>query len=72
MADGLLFKRGGSGGTDISDTTAVAADVADGKYFYTAAGIKTMGTMLVDKESTVLITVSLPLTCSVSSEVADV
>lgn len=29
---------------DISDTTAVAADVAQGKYFYTALGVKTAGT----------------------------
>lgn len=29
---------------DISDTTAVAGDVAQGKYFYTAAGVKTAGT----------------------------
>ena len=29
---------------DISDTTAVASDVASGKYFYTAAGVKTAGT----------------------------
>lgn len=29
---------------DISDTTAVAADVSQGKYFYTAAGVKTAGT----------------------------
>lgn len=29
---------------DISDTTAVASDVAQGKYFYTANGIKTQGT----------------------------
>lgn len=29
---------------DISDTTAVASDVASGKYFYTAAGAKTAGT----------------------------
>ena len=29
---------------DISDTTAVAGDVAQGKYFYTAEGVKTQGT----------------------------
>lgn len=40
----------GNGGTirtitsvDISDTTAKAADVASGKYFYTSAGVKTLG-----------------------------
>lgn len=30
--------------TDISDTTAVAADVAQGKYFYDSAGVRTEGT----------------------------
>ena len=29
---------------DISDTTAVAGDVTQGKYFYTAQGVKTAGT----------------------------
>lgn len=29
---------------DLTDTTATAADVAAGKYFYTAAGVKTEGT----------------------------
>ena len=29
---------------DITDTTAVAADVASGKYFYAANGVKTLGT----------------------------
>lgn len=30
--------------TDVTDTTASASDVATGKYFYTAAGVKTEGT----------------------------
>ena len=30
--------------TDVSDTTAAASDVASGKYFYTAGGVKTAGT----------------------------
>lgn len=30
--------------TDVTDTTAAAADVASGKYFYTAAGTRTQGT----------------------------
>ena len=33
---------------DISDTTAVASDVAQGKYFYTADGTKTEGTSTGD------------------------
>jgi len=30
---------------DVSDTTAVAGDVATGKYFYTSDGTKTEGTV---------------------------
>ena len=30
--------------TDLTDTTAAASDVASGKYFYTAAGVRTQGT----------------------------
>lgn len=30
--------------TDVTDTTAAAADVASDKYFYTAAGVRTQGT----------------------------
>lgn len=30
--------------TDVSDTTAAAADVVSGKYFYTAEGVRTAGT----------------------------
>lgn len=42
----VLPKTGGGSATftDVSDTTAAAADVASGKYFYTAAGVKTAGT----------------------------
>ena len=29
---------------DVTDTTAVASDVASGKYFYTASGVRTLGT----------------------------
>lgn len=29
---------------DVTDTTAAAADVASGKYFYTSAGVRTQGT----------------------------
>ena len=42
----LLPKTGGGTAsfTDVTDTTAAAADVAVGKYFYTAAGVRTQGT----------------------------
>lgn len=42
----LLPKTGGGQATftDVADTTAAAADVASGKYFYTAAGVRTQGT----------------------------
>lgn len=41
-----LPKTGGGTATftDVTDTTAAAADVAQGKYFYTAAGVRTQGT----------------------------
>lgn len=42
----LLPKTGGGTAsfTDVTDTTATAADVAQGVYFYTAAGVRTVGT----------------------------
>ncbi len=42
--------------TDVSDTTATAADVASGTYFYTAAGEYTEGTASGGGGSTVVIT----------------
>lgn len=41
-----LPKTGGGTATftDVTDTTAAAADVASGTYFYTAAGVRTEGT----------------------------
>ncbi len=41
-----LPKTGGGTATftDVTDTTAAAADVASGKYFYTASGVRTAGT----------------------------
>lgn len=41
-----LPKQGGGTAsfTDVTDTTAAAADVASGKYFYTSSGVRTAGT----------------------------
>lgn len=41
-----LPKTGGGTATftDVTDTTATASDVAQGLYFYTAAGVRTAGT----------------------------
>ena len=35
----------GSGGTDVSSTTAESADVLSGKVFYNSGGVKTTGTI---------------------------
>lgn len=43
---GQYFLAGG-GGTDVSDTTAQAANVQSGYYFYNSAGVKTEGTLTV-------------------------
>ena len=43
---------GGTTLIDITDTTAAAADVASGKYFYTNAGVKTQGSSTKDSDTT--------------------
>ncbi len=43
---------GGTTLIDLTDSTAVAADVASGKYFYTNAGVKTQGTSTKDSDTT--------------------
>lgn len=44
MANNIVQLADGTVLIDITDTTAVASDVAAGKYFYDAAGVKTLGT----------------------------
>lgn len=44
MANNKVQLANGTVLIDITDTTAVASDVAAGKYFYNAAGVKTEGT----------------------------
>lgn len=43
---------GGDTLIDISDTTAIAADVKAGDYFYDNAGVKTLGTSTKDSDTT--------------------
>ena len=46
LSDGSFITiGGGSGGTDVSDTTAEAADVLSGKIFFTSGGVMTSGTI---------------------------
>lgn len=45
LPDGSFVTVGGSGGTDVSDTTATAADVLSGKDFYLSTGVKTTGSI---------------------------
>lgn len=57
---------------DISDTTAVASDVAQGKYFYTSQGVKTPGTASSGGGSTLTTkTITANGTYNASSDNAD-
>ena len=44
MANNKVVLSNGTVILDITDTTATASDVAQGKYFYTKAGVRTAGT----------------------------
>ena len=72
----LLPKTGGGTAsfTDVTDTTAAAADVATGKYFYTASGVRTQGTNSGGGGSsnfTLLGTLSLGTISTTSTNAAD-
>ena len=56
-----------STGTDVSDTTATASDVRTGKYFYTAAGVKTQGSIVNGSATTPATTITANPSISVSN-----
>jgi len=43
-----IVKYGDTTVMDITDTTAIAADVLNGKYFYAANGVRTEGILIVE------------------------
>ena len=67
-----LPKQGGGTAsfTEITDTTAAAADVASGKYFYTSAGVRTAGTASGGGGGGVTLVASKTITASTTSTTA--
>ena len=65
----LLPKVGGGQASfvDVTDTTATAADVASGKYFYTSSGVRTQGTSSGGGGSGVIKVASTSYTVSTTS-----
>ena len=59
MANNKVQLANGTVLIDITDTTANASDVAQGKYFYTASGVKTEGTSSGGGGSTYSVSMSL-------------
>ena len=53
LPDGSFITVGGSGGTDVSDTTAEAGDVLSGKIFYDSAGSLTSGGIQIQSAQTI-------------------
>lgn len=53
MANNKVQLANGTVLIDLTDTTANASDVLSGSYFYSAAGVKTEGTLAVDQTYTV-------------------
>ena len=65
--DRVASVTGSYSGIDVSDTTAAASDVRTGKYFYTAAGTKTQGSLANGSATTPATTVTANPTISVNS-----
>ena len=59
-------------GTDVSDTTAVAADVRSGKWFYLSSGVGTHGTLPDGSATTPATTISVTPSVAIDSTTGEV